>query len=287
MKHFNALGILAAALLIFASVAQAQVAYTTRTANLHAGPDRDYPLVVILPSGYEISVIGCLSDYTWCDVLAGQDRGWIYAGNISYPYEDTYVPVQSYGPELGIGIVGFFIDDYWTDHYRERPWYRERHRWMTHSLATRHEPNHSEHHEGRQHPPDNFPMEHQHQSQSLVQPLPQPLVPAQSQPFVQPLAHPLAPPNSQPLVRPLAHPLVQPLAHPLVQPLAQPLVQPLAQPVVPAEGALPGDSLRFGTPEHRNNDQGRSATQRAKPSKDDPHVRRHDVDTRQGQRAYR
>ena len=65
----------------------------------------------------------------WCDVVAGPNRGWVYAGNINYYYQNSYVPLLNYGTVIGIGVLAFIIDDYWGRHYRDRPWYPERHRW--------------------------------------------------------------------------------------------------------------------------------------------------------------
>jgi uncharacterized protein YraI len=113
-----------------ATQAQAQLAVTAKNAHLRAGPARDYPVVAILPMGLEISVQGCLSDYSWCDVIVGPSRGWMYAGNISYAYNGAYVPLITYGAEIGVGVVGFILFDYWTLHYHNRPWYRDREEWV-------------------------------------------------------------------------------------------------------------------------------------------------------------
>jgi len=118
-----------AASLALPSEAQTQLAYTARDAHLRAGPAREYPVVAILPAGLAVSVQGCLSDYSWCDVIAGPSRGWVYAGNIDYAYDGMYVPLLTYGPQIGIGVTGFILFDYWSDHYHDRPWYRDRDRW--------------------------------------------------------------------------------------------------------------------------------------------------------------
>lgn len=109
--------------------AQAQLAYTAKVVNLRAGPARDFPVVAVLPAGYQISVQGCLGDYTWCDVVAANSRGWVYAGNINYAWQNSYAPVITWGPVIGIAIIGFTVDDYWGRHYWRSPWYPERHRW--------------------------------------------------------------------------------------------------------------------------------------------------------------
>ena len=109
--------------------AQQQVAVTARTTNLRAGPATDYPVVAVLPAGFALAVQGCLPEYTWCDVIAGQSRGWMAAGNINYYYQNSYVPLSSYGAILGIGALGFVLNDYWGSHYRDRPFYRDRSHW--------------------------------------------------------------------------------------------------------------------------------------------------------------
>src|SRR6185369_7853383 len=107
-----------------------QPAFTAKTVNVRAGPARDYPIVAVLPPGFEVGVQGCLPDYSWCDVIAGDSRGWVYGGKINYPYQNAYVPVLNYGPVIGIGVLTFVLGDYWGRHYRHRPFYGERQRWI-------------------------------------------------------------------------------------------------------------------------------------------------------------
>lgn len=118
------------ALLALPHAVLAQLAYASKDVHLRAGPARDYPVVAIVPAGFELNVLGCLSDYSWCDVMAGPNRGWVYAGNINYAYQGTYVPVPSYGAQIGIAVIGFILFDYWTHYYPDRPFYRDRDRWV-------------------------------------------------------------------------------------------------------------------------------------------------------------
>lgn len=129
-KHLAA-GAVALAIMGTCGVVQAQpqTAVTARPTNLRAGPATDYPVVAVLPGGFALSVQGCLPEYTWCDVIAGQSRGWMSAGNINYYYQNSYVPVSTYGAVLGIGALAFILNDYWGNHYRDRPFYGERQRW--------------------------------------------------------------------------------------------------------------------------------------------------------------
>lgn len=131
MKHM-VLGAIALAIAAFGAGAHAQaqvIAYTAKPVNLRAGPAREYPVVAVLPAGFQVAVQGCLSTYAWCDVVAGYSRGWVYAGNINYPYQNQWEPVLTWGPMIGIAILGFTFDDYWHRHYWNRPWYADRDRW--------------------------------------------------------------------------------------------------------------------------------------------------------------
>ena len=109
---------------------QAQTAFTSRQANLRAGPDRTYPLVALLPTDTEVSVAGCVQGWSWCDVIAGPDRGWVYAGNLVYPYQDRRVTILSSGGWVGLPIVTFSPGIYWDTYYRGRPWYARRSYWV-------------------------------------------------------------------------------------------------------------------------------------------------------------
>jgi uncharacterized protein YraI len=109
--------------------ASAQRAYTLGGADIYAGPGGEYPVVARLAPGVGVQVQGCLGDYSWCDVTFGGNRGWIYAGELSYPYRSGRVPILEYGPQLSLPIITFSLGNYWDRHYRARPWYRERNDW--------------------------------------------------------------------------------------------------------------------------------------------------------------
>lgn len=130
MKQLGASVLLTAVMIALPAMAQPYAAYTSKSVHLRAGPARDYPVIAILPTGFQVSVQGCLSSYSWCDVIAGPSRGWIYAANINYGYQGAYVPVLDYGPIIGIAVLGFIVGDYWSDHYHDRPWFRDREQWI-------------------------------------------------------------------------------------------------------------------------------------------------------------
>ncbi|MFT4435375.1 SH3 domain-containing protein [Caballeronia sp. 15715] len=106
-----------------------QQAYTNNAVNMRAGPAGDYPIVTQLPGGVPVTVMGCISGYTWCDVVVPNLRGWVYAGSLSYPYQGGNVPILTYGTTIGLPIVTFSIGSYWGSYYRGRPWYNQQSRW--------------------------------------------------------------------------------------------------------------------------------------------------------------
>ena len=140
MKYSKTLGALAFALAVLPATSFAEMGYVAKAVNLRAGPATQYPIVAMLQAGVEISVEGCLSDYQWCDVVAGPSRGWVYAANIVYPYQGQNVPVLTYGALIGLGIVAFSVGDYWDHHYRSSAWYPQRQRWVERPWPGGHRP---------------------------------------------------------------------------------------------------------------------------------------------------
>lgn len=131
MSRVRVLALCLAWSLLVAASAAAQTAYAARSANLRAGPGRDYPLVLRIGAGSPVTVFGCLDDWTWCDVAIGQDRGWVYAGNLDFPYQGRRVIVYGNGPSLGFPIISFSLGSYWDNYYRARPWYSRRSYWIS------------------------------------------------------------------------------------------------------------------------------------------------------------
>ena len=131
---------LGAFLLICSGTAMAQNAMTTAGVDLYAGPDNAYPVVAQLDPNTPIQVMGCLDDWSWCDVSVQDARGWMYSPDITYQYEGGYVPLYSYAPSLGIAVVPFSVDMYWGRYYHNRPWYGRREEWAHRTVEHRRPP---------------------------------------------------------------------------------------------------------------------------------------------------
>lgn len=104
-------------------------AYPVTNVNLRAGPGTFYPVIVVVPTHAPISILGCIGDYTWCDVFFQGNRGWMRSIYLKKWYQGYYYALGDYAPRLGISVVSFDIGPYWDSNYRERPFYRDRGRW--------------------------------------------------------------------------------------------------------------------------------------------------------------
>jgi uncharacterized protein YraI len=103
--------------------------YPVTNVNLRAGPGTDYPVIVTVPGRAPIAILGCLADYTWCDVVFQNARGWMRSIYLQGFYQGYYYGLRDYAPRLGYPVVAFDINAYWNSNYRKRPFYADRARW--------------------------------------------------------------------------------------------------------------------------------------------------------------
>ena len=187
--------------------AVAQQALTTRWVHVRAGPAPEYPLVTQLPPNAPVAVQGCISDFSWCDVITpDNNRGWVYGGNLVYPYQNGSVPIVQYGAVIGLPIVTFFVGSYWGSYYRGRPWYGDWHRW------------------------DRWNHDHFRPGRPGYRPPPPPHRP-DFRPPRPPDVRP--PPRPRPLGPPVMRPQVEPSRPPVTRPAPQPRPQPNRPPPRP------------------------------------------------------
>jgi uncharacterized protein YraI len=128
MKHILSKTLLSLSILVTAS-AYAANGYVTENVYLRAGPDPGYPSVAMLDAGTPVAIEGCVNGWSWCDVDAGGNRGWVAGEFLQDDYRGQRVLVPQYGVEIGIPIISFVFATYWQDHYRNRSWYSQRQRW--------------------------------------------------------------------------------------------------------------------------------------------------------------
>lgn len=128
MKHILSKTLLSLSILVTAS-AYAANGYVTENVYLRAGPDPGYPSVAMLNAGTPVAIEGCVNGWSWCDVDAGGNRGWVDGNLLQDDYRGQRVLVPQYGVQIGIPIIGFVFATYWQDHYRHQSWYSQRQRW--------------------------------------------------------------------------------------------------------------------------------------------------------------
>lgn len=103
--------------------------YVTGNVNLRAGPDSSYPSVARLPAGAAVAIEGCVDGWSWCDVAAGNNRGWVAGNFLQEEYQGQRVLIPDYGVQIGIPVVSFVFGTYWDNYYRNRSWYDNREHW--------------------------------------------------------------------------------------------------------------------------------------------------------------
>jgi uncharacterized protein YraI len=114
---------------VFAAPMQAEAQERARVVtdlNMRAGPGTNFPVVNVLNRGRTVHVHGCVRNFTWCDVTARGNRGWVSARYLEH--DRTGDRLIGVAPVIGLPTITFGFG-YWDHHYRDRHFYRDRHRW--------------------------------------------------------------------------------------------------------------------------------------------------------------
>ncbi len=112
--------------------------YVTANVNERSGPSTSYPPIVVIPAGSRITIYGCLSDRSWCDISWGPNRGWMYSAYLQVTYNARRVPLRTYS---GIPFLSFNFGTYWDNHYRNRPFFNQRSKWRNFNWQNNHDDN--------------------------------------------------------------------------------------------------------------------------------------------------
>src|SRR5436309_15090778 len=102
MKQASSRILFALAVAVIPLSASADDAFTLRDVEVYTGPGSEYPPVATLPPNANVDVAGCLSDWSWCDVIFADSRGWVYAGDLGYRYENRRVAIIECGPRINV-----------------------------------------------------------------------------------------------------------------------------------------------------------------------------------------
>jgi uncharacterized protein YraI len=119
---------LAAISLAPASASAAFNGWTDRPTTQRAGPGPQNPNNGFIPAGQQVRIYGCLRGVTQCDVSWRGNRGWVPGSALNGFYRNKRVPLLSFGPQLGLPFITFNFG-YWDDHYRGKPFFKQRGNW--------------------------------------------------------------------------------------------------------------------------------------------------------------
>jgi uncharacterized protein YraI len=97
--------------------------YVTTGLNLRAGPSTSYPAVVTMRGGDPVTIYGCLSGWSWCDIDWHGNRGWAAGQYLQVTYRQHRQPILSYGRYFNVPSLSFSIGTYWNQHYHGRGFY--------------------------------------------------------------------------------------------------------------------------------------------------------------------
>lgn len=100
--------------------------FVTANVNERSGPSTSYPPIVVIPAGSRITIYGCLSDDSWCDISWRNNRGWMSSKYLQASYQSRRVPIRNYS---GIPFITFNFGSYWDSHYKNRSFFNQRSKW--------------------------------------------------------------------------------------------------------------------------------------------------------------
>jgi uncharacterized protein YraI len=128
-KHWLGTAAFAAGLVV-AGTASAADAIATTDLNMRAGPGPQYPVVDAIQANGAVTVNGCTESGRWCDVVWNGNRGWAYAEYLALDVSGERVVVPQAAGRVQVPTATYSTETYWTENYRDRPFYAERQRYI-------------------------------------------------------------------------------------------------------------------------------------------------------------
>ena len=128
LKHVAVLLVAGGVLATPAAAQEEANGYPITDVNLRAGPGTEYPVLVTVLTDAPITILGCLEDYAWCDIIFEEHRGWMRSIYLAGYYDGEYYLLSDYAPDLGYQTVTFDVAAYWNSNYRDEPFYNDQHR---------------------------------------------------------------------------------------------------------------------------------------------------------------
>ncbi|MGK6311517.1 SH3 domain-containing protein [Neorhizobium sp. DT-125] len=102
------------------SLAEAANAYATGSVNMRTGPGTEYARIGTIPAGATVTIRGCLTGYSWCDVSFAGRRGWASSNYLQALYQNRRRPIIYVGPMIGLPIISRPRPPHWRPD-RPRP----------------------------------------------------------------------------------------------------------------------------------------------------------------------
>jgi len=111
------------------SVAQGSQAIVSANLNMRAGPNTNYPVVMVVPVQSSITLLGCLNGVTWCEGVYQGYHGWMNARYLQVYDGGRYAFVSDYARVATVPSLTFNFSVYWDNYYRNQPFYAQRARY--------------------------------------------------------------------------------------------------------------------------------------------------------------
>ncbi|MGN6307286.1 MAG: SH3 domain-containing protein [Mesorhizobium sp.] len=110
------------------SLAEAANAYATGNVNMRSGPGTGYARIATIPAGAAVTIRGCLSGYSWCDVSFAGRRGWASSDYLQAIYQNQRRPLIVVGPHIRLPIIRYQHPrpPHWKPHQPRPPHHRTR-----------------------------------------------------------------------------------------------------------------------------------------------------------------